>query len=69
MSWFTRWFGRRPRVARVSPRRSVARLQVEALEQRQVPTVFNDGGNLLPHVEAQALFLGNEWSTPFDPLS
>jgi hypothetical protein len=28
-----------------------------------VPAVVNYGGNLLAHVEAQALFLGNEWST------
>jgi hypothetical protein len=28
-----------------------------------VPTVLYYGGYLLPHVEAQALFLGNEWSS------
>lgn len=55
MSWFTFWPGKRPCAA--------ARPQVESLEERQVPTVFYYGGNLLPHVEAQALYLGNEWST------
>src|SRR5438132_14224596 len=62
MSWFTRWFGRRSRAAKVS-RPSTARLQVEALERREVPTVFYYGGNVLPHVEAQALFLGNGWTS------
>src|SRR5439155_7012095 len=58
MSWFTRRFGGR-RPARTAP----TRLQVQGLEDRTVPTVLNYGGNLLPHVEAQALFLGNEWSS------
>lgn len=62
MSWFTRWFGRWQRSTRTH-RPLTARLQVEALEPRQVPTVMYYGGNLLPHVEAQALFLGNEWSS------
>jgi hypothetical protein len=58
MSWFSRRFGgRRP------ARTATTRLQVQGLEDRSVPTVQFYGGNLLPHVEAQALFLGNEWST------
>jgi hypothetical protein len=36
---------------------------VEGLENRQVPTVTYFGGNLLPHVEAQAVYLGNTWSS------
>ena len=44
-------------------RPSPARPRVEALEDRQVPTVSFFGGNLLPHVQAQALFLGNEFSS------
>jgi hypothetical protein len=33
------------------------------LEDRQVPTVSFFGGNLLPQVQAQALYLGNEFSS------
>jgi hypothetical protein len=62
MSWFTRWFGKSRRVVRANRRRTAARLRVEGLEDRQVPAVIYFGGNVLPHVEAQALFLGNEWS-------
>jgi hypothetical protein len=36
---------------------------LETLEDRQVPTVQYFGGNLLTQVEAQALYLGNEWSS------
>jgi hypothetical protein len=43
-------------------RRSPARLRVEALEDRQVPTVSFFGGNVLPHVQAQALYLGRAFS-------
>jgi hypothetical protein len=58
MSWLTcRFGGRRP------ARTANTRLQVQGLEGRTVPTVQFFGGNVLPHVEAQALFLGNEWST------
>ena len=44
-----------------SPRRF--RPRVEALEDRQVPTVSFFGGNVLPQVQAQALYLGNEFSS------
>jgi hypothetical protein len=47
---------------RVNPTRAKKRLELELLEDRRVPTVQYFGGNLLPHVEAQALYLGNEWS-------
>jgi hypothetical protein len=40
-----------------------ARPRVESLEVRQVPTVSFFGGNLLPQVQAQALYLGNEFSS------
>jgi hypothetical protein len=63
MNVFARWLGRRQAAARLPRRPAAGRLQVEALEERQVPTVYYYGGNLLPHVEAQALYLGNEWST------
>ena len=39
------------------------RPRFEALEDRQVPTVSFFGGNVLPHVQAQALFLGQEFSS------
>ena len=35
----------------------------EQLESRQVPTVTFHGGQLLAHVEAQAVYLGSDWST------
>jgi hypothetical protein len=41
------------------PRR--VRLELETLESRLTPTVTYHGGALLPHVEAQALYLGSEW--------
>jgi hypothetical protein len=66
MSWFSRWLGRRPGPT-AAPHRPATRLHVEALEERQVPTVFYYGGNLLPHVEAQALFYGNAWSSTTTP--
>jgi hypothetical protein len=66
LTWFTRWLGRQPRTS-VSSRRSIARLQVEALEERQVPTVQYFGGNLLPHVNAQALYYGSAWTGTTTP--
>jgi hypothetical protein len=63
MRWFMRRFGKRWSVAAGSRRPNSARLQLEALEDRQVPTVSFFGGNLLPQVQAQALYLGNEFSS------
>ena len=37
---------------------------LETLADRCQPTVLNYGGNLLPHVEAQAVYLGSAWTTP-----
>src|SRR5262249_6175009 len=63
MRWFIRLFGKRSSVA-AGPRCSPpVRPQVEALEDRQVPTVSFFGGNLLPQVQAQALYLGNEFTS------
>lgn len=39
------------------------RLELEALEDRRTPTITYHGGNLMPHVEAQALYLGSDWSS------
>jgi hypothetical protein len=44
-------------------RPSPSRPGVEALEGRQVPTVSFFGGNLLSQVQAQAVFLGQEFSS------
>jgi len=63
MSWFTRWFGKSWSVAAGARRPNSARLRLEALEDRQVPTVSFFGGNLLPQVQAQALYLGNEFAS------
>ena len=53
-----------PRSGRKRYRRpSSARPRAESLEDRQVPTVSFFGGNLLPHVQAQALFLGRAFSS------
>jgi hypothetical protein len=53
-----------PRSGRKQYRRpSPARPRAESLEDRQVPTVSFFGGNLLPHVQAQALFLGRAFSS------
>jgi len=49
--------------ARQAARPPLFRPQVELLEDRQVPTVSFFGGNLLPQVQAQALYLGNEFSS------
>jgi hypothetical protein len=62
MGWLKQWLGRPSQVREASRGRSAARLRVERLEDRQVPTVLYYGGNLLTHVEAQALYLGNQWS-------
>jgi hypothetical protein len=62
LSWIRRWFGKHPS-STSSRRLGRARLQVEALEDRQVPTVSFFGGNLLSHVQAQAVYLGNEFSS------
>jgi hypothetical protein len=63
MSWFMRRLGKRSSAAAGPRRPSFARPRLEALEDRQVPTVSFFGGNLLPQVQAQALYLGNEFSS------
>jgi hypothetical protein len=37
---------------------------LEPLNERCQPTVLYYGGNVLPHVEAQALYLGSQWASP-----
>jgi hypothetical protein len=61
MRWLSRLLGERESAA--SSLRSHARPKLEGLEERVVPTVNYYGGNVLTHVEAQALFYGSDWST------
>ncbi len=68
LSWISRMLKKesRPdfRSSRKQYRRpSSTRPRVEALEDRQVPTVSFFGGNVLPQVQAQALYLGNQFSS------
>jgi hypothetical protein len=67
LSWLTHWFTNKGRPARESVRKNSHHgrflPRLEALEDRQVPTVSFFGGNLLPQVQAQALYLGNEFSS------
>jgi hypothetical protein len=63
MSWFMRRFGKRSSGAALSRRPGPVRPRFEALEGREVPTVSFFGGNLLTQVQAQALYLGNEFSS------
>ena len=60
MKWLKNWFNRTS--AQAARRSKSIRPSVEALEDRRVPTVQFYGGNVLPKVEAQALYLGNQWS-------
>jgi hypothetical protein len=49
----------------MSPRlqtRCRRKLELESLEDRLAPTVTFHGGALLPHVEAQAVYLGSDWT-------
>src|SRR5438128_8164245 len=38
------------------------RLQVEHLEDRRVMSVTYHGGALMPHVEVQGFYVGDQWS-------
>src|SRR4051794_16494134 len=63
MNWLTRWLLQRSRASRPARQAPRPRLGVEALEGRLVPTVTFGGGNVLTHVEAQALYYGQDWNT------
>ncbi len=66
-SWLTCWLKNRPQSMRRPAPNNMNRgsflPRVEALEGREVPTVSFFGGNLLPQVHAQALYLGNEFTS------
>src|SRR5262249_10476599 len=68
LSWMSRMWKQLSRPVSLSGRSTSrrpipARPEVEGLEDRQVPTVSFFGGNVLPNVQAQALYLGNEFSS------
>ena len=68
LSWLSRMVKKMSRLVsragqKQSPRPRPNRPLVEALEDREVPTVSFFGGNLLSQVQAQALYLGNEFSS------
>src|SRR5262249_49743314 len=63
MSWFVRLCGKCSSAAAASRRPPPTPPRLEALEDRQVPAVSFFGGNLLSQVQAQALYLGNEFSS------
>jgi hypothetical protein len=54
------------RTRRVADRRRRAGPALEWLEGRQLMTVTNFGGALLPHVEVQGLYYGSDWGS--DPV-
>ncbi len=56
-----RLFTRRPRKRRQLAKRPI-RCWFERLEAREVFNVTYGGGALIPHVEAQAVFLGSQWT-------
>ncbi len=58
-SWLSKLLGGHAGRAPI-PRRPL-RLEVETLEERCTPAVTYHGGAVLPHVEAQAIFLGSDW--------
>jgi Bacterial Ig-like domain (group 3) len=67
-SWLNRMWNNQPWPVRRSGRQQYyrprpTRPRVETLEDRKVPTVSFFGGNVLSHVQAQALFLGREFSS------
>jgi hypothetical protein len=53
-------FTRRAQAKR--PTRTTTAPRLECLEDRLTPTVIYHGGALLPNVEAQAVYLGSDWS-------
>jgi hypothetical protein len=61
MSCFRQWFGYRPRAIPCGPRRGSFRPALEELERREVPAVTYHGGQVLPHVGVEAVFLGRSW--------
>jgi hypothetical protein len=60
---------RRPQAGRKDGVARTARPQLEALEERQVPTVTYHGGALLDHVKVETYFYGPNWNTDATLLS
>jgi hypothetical protein len=65
MKWINKWFRAQPQAMSCpsSPRKQPSSPSLEGLEDRTVPTVTFHGGALLPHVQVQGLYIGNQWSS------
>jgi hypothetical protein len=63
MNTILTWLGNMLTSRTRSTPRTTVRLQLEGLEERMVPTVNYYGGGVLPSVQAQALFFGNQYSS------
>jgi hypothetical protein len=64
MNWLTKWLCGNTQTRRTPARkRRTFRPSFEGLEDRLVPTVTFHGGAVLPHVEVQGLYIGNQWSS------
>jgi hypothetical protein len=61
MKHFLKWLGL-PKSSAKSHNSKAFRPVLEGLEDRQVPTVTFHGGNILPHVEVQGLYIGDQWA-------
>src|SRR5438132_955651 len=58
----SRLFAPRPAKLRRPRAKRPVRCWFERLEAREVFNVTYSGGALIPHVEAQAVFLGSQWT-------
>jgi hypothetical protein len=63
MSWLSNWLSTRPRAARPIGQARKASLQLEALEHRDVPAVVFNGGDVMPNVQVQGIYLGADWAS------
>ncbi|HVS38452.1 MAG TPA: hypothetical protein VMS17_23035 [Gemmataceae bacterium] len=61
MNWLRKMLSVRASTRKQTPRPSVAP-RLEALETRLTPTVSYYGGNLLPNVQVQGVYYGDQWS-------
>jgi hypothetical protein len=57
-----RLLGKRSEVKGGTRRQSAVRLQLETLEDRQVPSVSFHGGSVIPHAQVTNVYYGQDWS-------